>query len=153
MCVRVHNLERGNMDTQAIAEKVENILNETELPEGALLYGVSLGKEADDETPSVCLIKVHPDIYEMLESKDALVAKMFDYAVVVTTGWAAPLAPNGEVTSAPSEHAERRRVRLTICANRESVVNILRFPDTDEVITDTGHAEGSLANAIKQFVS
>jgi hypothetical protein len=140
------------MDTQAIAEKVENILNETELPEGALLYGVSLGKE-EDETPSVCLIKVHPDIYELLESKDALVAKMFDYAVVVTTGWAAPLAPNGEVTSAPSEHAQRRRVRLTICANRENVVNILRFPDTDEVVTDPGQAEGSLAIAVKQFVS
>jgi hypothetical protein len=89
-------------------------------------------------------------VYELLEQPKE---EAFDYFGVVTTGWAAPLNEDGGIDSAPSEHAERRRVRLMVVASREDVVSVLRFKDEpDAIITDEGKATGSLADAIQQFV-
>jgi hypothetical protein len=77
---------------------------------------------------------------------------MFDAAAVVTTGWAAPLAADGTIEGAPSEHAERRRVRLIVVVADNGVASALRFADEpDDVITDPGSATGSLAEAINRF--
>jgi hypothetical protein len=77
---------------------------------------------------------------------------MFDAAAIVTTGWAAPLGPDGTVDGAPSEHALRRRVRLVVVVADHGVASVLRFADDpDEVVTDPGSATGSLADAITRF--
>lgn len=121
--------------------------------EGAHLYGVALG-DGDGEI-AITLIDTHPDVYDLLDStENALVASGFAYTLVVTTGWASPLNENGEVEGRPSEHAQRRRVRLSIVANYESVASVLRFADDpDNVVTDAGEATGSLNDAIRNFVA
>lgn len=149
------------MDTVQVAEKVENHLhsllegkgnaNPYSL-DGARLYGVSL--EGDD-TPSLAFIAQHPDIYDLLaDSVNARIASAYHYTLVVTTGWAAPLDENGEVNGAPSQNPLRRRVRLAVVANYTSVASVLRFEDEPEApITDPGDATGSLADAIREFVT
>lgn len=149
------------MDTIQVAEQVESKLHNLlgELPHGnpyelsgARLYGVSFG---DTGEVSLDFISEHGDVYDLLDNgNNAVVASGFTYTLVVTTGWAAPLNADGEVEGAPSAHPNRRRVRLAVVANRESVASVLRFQDApDEPITDPGEATGSLADAIKQFVS
>jgi hypothetical protein len=132
-----------------IAETAEACINDMfsfEIPK-AHLYGVTV---ADGQT-SIKLLSTHADVYELLEQPKE---EAFDYFGVVTTGWAAPLNADGEVDGKPSEHAQRRRVRLMVVASREDVVSVLRFADEpDEIITDEGNAVGSLADAIQQFVS
>lgn len=148
------------MDTVEIAEQIEkeihSLLSKGDEPtpfvmEGAHLYGVDYTAEG---APKLMFIESHPDVYDLLANDhNALVASAYAWTLVVTTGWAAPLNANGNIDQPPSQHAERRRVRLTCIANRQSVASVLRFADQpDDVITDEGSASGSLADAIQQFV-
>jgi hypothetical protein len=93
---------------------------------------------------------VHPDIYEGLAE---LIDGDYTFPtakglIVVTTGWAAPLNANGEVEGMPSEHAQRRRVRLISYKSHEATCSSLSFEDDDEVVYDEGSAIGSLADAL-----
>jgi hypothetical protein len=148
------------MDTVEIAEQIEaefhSLLSKGDEPtpfvmEGAHLYGVDYTAEG---TPKLMFIESHADVYDLLDNDyNALVASNYAWTLVVTTGWAAPLNANGNIDQPPSQHAERRRVRLACIANRQSVASVLRFADEpDDVITDEGKASGSLADAIQQFV-
>ena len=125
-------------------------LGSFELP-GARLYGVNVaGRSADD--PNMCFLAQHPDVYELLDSPSSALARMFDAAAIVTTGWAAPLSADGSVDGAPSAHALRRRVRLVVVVADNGVASVLRFADDpDEIVTDPGSATGSLAEAINRF--
>jgi hypothetical protein len=93
------------------------------------------------------------DVYELLDTTmvaDALQA--YGYASVITCGWAAPLADDGESNEvAPSKHPKRRRVRLVLVTDGISIASVLRFSDTqDETMVDEGQATGSLADALLQ---
>ena len=57
---------------------------------------------------------------------------------------------NGEVDGAPSEHPERRRVRLTAIALREEgQASVIEFADTPgDYTTDAGEATGPLATQL-----
>jgi hypothetical protein len=100
----------------------------------------------------MCFLAQHPDVYELLDAPSSALARMFDAATIVTTGWAAPLGPDGTVEGAPSEHAQRRRVRLVVVVADHGVASVLRFADQpDDVVTDPGSATGSLAEAITRF--
>ena len=106
---------------------------------------------------SVELITSNGDVYDLIDSAiEDKSTEGLDGIAVLTCGWAAPL-PKGDDDDdhvAPSQHPERRRVRLVICANREGVASVLRFQDTpDEITTDEGSAKGSLADAILALVS
>jgi len=110
---------------------------------------------------SVELITSNGDVYELIDSAiENKSTEGLDGVAVLTCGWAAPL-PKGETADdddddrvPPSQHPERRRVRLVICANREGVASVLRFQDTpNEITTDEGSAKGSLADAILALVS
>ena len=142
-------------DIIGIAEKAEDNLNTLLASDGfdlssARLYGVTLGGE---EGIMLSLLSEHPDVYDLLESKKAKLALAFDFIGVVTVGWAAPLNEDGSIDGTPSQHAKRRRVRLMLVADKESVASVLRFADDpDEPITDPGSATGSLADAVQKFV-
>ena len=145
---------QGDTDIMQIAVHTEQRLHLAidtfELP-GARLYGVNLG-DSLEPSPAPCYLSQHPDVYELLEAPGSGLARMFDAAAVVTTGWAAPLDENGNVNGAPSQHAQRRRVRLTVLVANSGVASVLRFADEpDHVITDPGSATGSLAEAINRF--
>ena len=141
-------------DIVEIAVAVESLLHRTidsfELP-GARLYGVNCA-DRDLSDASVCFLAQHPDVYQLLEAPGSALARMFDAAAIVTTGWAAPLGPDGTVEGAPSEHAERRRVRLVVTVANHGTASVLRFADRpDDIVSDPGSATGSLAEAIDHF--
>lgn len=96
----------------------------------------------------------HGDIYELMERDDsALTAMTSDYIALVTCGWAAPIINDDDDDFRPSLHPERRRVRLVITADRNSVVSVLRFEDeADDPVVDEGTATGSLADALRDLM-
>lgn len=131
-------------------KRLHHAIDSFELP-GARLYGVNLGDSLEPR-PAPCFLSQHPDVYELLEAPGSGLARMFDAAAIVTTGWAAPLDEDGKVNGAPSQHAQRRRVRLTVLVANSGVASVLRFADEpEEVVTDPGSATGSLAEAIIRF--
>lgn len=133
-----------------VEDKIHQSLDSFELS-GARLYGVNCA-DRTAATTSLCFLASHPDVYALLDAPSSALARMFDAAAVVTTGWAAPLAADGTVDGAPSEHALRRRVRLVVTVADQGVASVLRFADApDDVVTDPGSATGSLADAITRF--
>jgi hypothetical protein len=91
---------------------------------------------------------------------------MFDAAVVLTCGWAAPIdrsdkndhhddGDHDDVDDKklpPSQHPQRRRVRLVVVVGDQGVGSVLRFADTPkEIVTDAGSARGSLADAVNNL--
>ena len=91
---------------------------------------------------------------------------MFDAAVVLTCGWAAPIDHDELATGLtetetetetsedipPSQHPLRRRVRLVVAVCDKGVASVLRFADTpNDIVTDAGAARGSLADAVKDL--
>lgn len=97
----------------------------------------------------------HGDIYELIESlnDDKIIANSnFDYFTLITHGWAAPLNNDGEIDGAPSQHPERRRVRLIVAVdvrNSKDMASIMEFSDDPEnLIYDHGNATGALAEAV-----
>lgn len=110
------------------------------------------------------LIDVNPeiasagDIYDLLESVTPATVAKFTALGIVTCGWAAPMPENRDIADedipAPSQHKQRRRVRLFICANREGMASVLRFQDEpEETVTDSGEARGPLAEAIADLMN
>ena len=101
---------------------------------------------------STSLIMEHGDIYEMLENPVAsAVAIASDSVVVSTCGWASPNNA-GEQMIPPSQHSERRRVSLLICANSTETASVIRFSDDwENPIYDEGEAVGFLADAVKML--
>ena len=145
----------------AIATQVEEQVSEILKLRGSFdtkraeLYGLTFDTNGG---VSVELITSNGDVYELIDNAiDNKSTEGLDGVAVLTCGWAAPLPKaddDDDDQVAPSQHPERRRVRLVICANREGVASVLRFQDTpDEITTDEGSAKGSLADAILALVS
>ena len=101
---------------------------------------------------STSLIMEHGDIYEMLENPVAsAIAIASDSVVVSTCGWASPNNA-GEQFIPPSQHSERRRVSLLICANSTETASVIRFSDDwENPVYDEGEAVGILADAVKML--
>ena len=100
------------------------------------------------------LVAEHGDVYEMLDSVEAQAVAMLSDAVIVSTcGWAAPRNDDGtDDDIRPSEHPERRRVRLLVCANGTETASVIRFTDDwTNPIFDEGQATGSLADAVQSL--
>lgn len=147
------------MDILKLAVTAEAVLHDTldgEFPDPfsmdtARLYAVSLDTHGEVTTT---LVARHPDIYTLLDDTDPdlLASEGAKFVLIATTGWAAPLNEYGEAEGAPSQHAQRRRVRLMVCASRDSVASVLRFADEpDNIVTDEGAATGSLNDAVREF--
>lgn len=117
----------------------------------ALLF--SLNGVNDYGTGLVTKEHWHGDVYELLASPKARsVAKDSEFVAILTCGWASPVTQDGDDEVPPSQHPERRRVRLFIVASRRGVASVLRFrDDPTNPITDDGQARGSLADAVQQL--
>jgi hypothetical protein len=120
----------------------ENIIKNTgHEMSNAVLYGVT-------EDGSNFELGRAPDVYDLLDGEypSAGVVGL----AVHTTGWAAPLNPDGEVEGAPSKHPERRRVALVAVMTAEGMGSALSFADDpDEIITDSS-GTGQLSDALKK---
>jgi hypothetical protein len=101
------------------------------------------------------LVGEHGDVYEMLDSVEAQAVAMLSDAVIVSTcGWASPIADGDDEYEgvAPSQHPERRRVRLLVCANGKETASVIRFTDDwENPVFDEGQARGSLADAVNSL--
>lgn len=132
--------------TLEFAKSIElNLHNQRKLGfdmEQACLYGV-------DTDGLIVLCDRHSDIYDLLDGTDvADYLTVYSHIAVATTGWA---SPTDDSDVPPSQHKDRRRVRLIVVADKDSMVSALRFSDNaEEVITDEGKAIGSLADAITE---
>jgi hypothetical protein len=89
----------------------------------ARLYGISIVDEEgatrnEDGALRITFLAEHGDVYELLEAQTSAIVRMFDAAVVLTCGWAAPIRDedddDNETSVPPSQHPERRRVRLVV---------------------------------------
>ncbi len=148
------------METYSLLEKVE--MTEALINANGLGYNLPMARlysiiEQENEQVSMTLADEHGDVYDLLANRNTLkVAKVSDYIVVVTCGWASPIDPDRDPNDdevAPSQHPKRRRVRLVVMAGKEGMASALRFSDNpDEVITDDGNAVGSLASALHDLM-
>jgi hypothetical protein len=110
-------------------------------------------RPSENEGVVVELVSSHPDVYELIDeviAETPFSVRSSDILAILTSGWAAPLNANGEVEGMPSEHPQRRRVRLMACVRRSDLkmVSIVRFTETDETQMDEGSATGALADAM-----
>lgn len=94
----------------------------------------------------------HPDVYDGLFHAGLGASNPLAIGMaVVSTGWAAPLGADGEPDGMPSQHAERRRVRLTAISTNNGQASLIEFADDEgEYIIDEGQATGSLAEALAE---
>ena len=107
---------------------------------------------AVDEIGDAVKIDQHPNVYGLIAENVGEIPDHATAVVVVTTGWAAPLNENGEVEGAPSEHAQRERVRLSVYVPRDAApVSVVMFASGRETVTDENHATGTLADAIAEM--
>lgn len=144
------------MNLEQTAKEVESKLHYEFLGDDGfrLLKSQLYGVIVSDEGVNFTLVNENSDVYDLLnDPSNKAMNGAFDFVTVVTTGWAAPLNENGEPDGAPSHHPERRRVRLSIVANRDFIANVLRFQDEpDDTVVDLGEAQGTLAEAIADFL-
>ncbi len=145
---------------EAIDKKLHGLLKQEKPPapfsiKQARLYGVNV--KSDCELASLCLIGENPDIYDLMsEVHHARTAKLFHYFFFVTTGWAAPIGDNGEPSDErPSEHPQRRRVRLLLVGSESGeVITVLRFGDNpEEMEIQDENGKGELMNSLLAFAS
>lgn len=136
--------------TLELAKSVEQNLNDYKKlgfhMDKACLYGV-------DGEGLIVLCDKNNDVYELLEDgciPDYLT--VYSHIAVATTGWASPMTDDEVANDVPpSQHKDRRRVRLVVLADKNSMASVLRFSDEpDEIITDEGKALGALADAINE---
>lgn len=91
------------------------------------------------------------DVYQLLGDLESIVKLIpYDGFGIVTVGWAAPLAKdNDDFDGPPSQHPEKRRVRLfCYCNSQGNVSSSIRFKDNNEVTYDENQATGSLKDAM-----
>lgn len=107
---------------------------------------------AIDENGNAEVAGEHGDVYELLDNPlSSLVAKMSHAVAVETCGWAAPVSniDDDDEVVIPSQHPQRRRVRLFAVHNGKGFASALRFGDDWlNPVYDYGDAQGNLADAI-----
>jgi hypothetical protein len=121
----------------------------------AIAYGVLVNSDLNVQIEQ---IGSDGDIYDMLNNNPALASqvKNYDFITIETCGWAAPIKDGNDESNdlAPSQHPERRRVRLLVSANTSLQFgsSISFSDDLENPVYDYGDARGALAEAIEDFI-
>lgn len=140
-------------NAQQTLEKIHELLDFDKSSATAVAYGIT--KDTDNNLVYK-IIGEGLDVYDLIESINDDKSQMnSNYVTLKTTGWAAPLNSKGEVEGAPSEHPERKRVRLFVSVdidNKEVLGSSLEFEGENEIIYDLNSATGSLQMAIVSLV-
>jgi len=122
----------------------------------AKAFGIMLNDNLDIQIES---IKTSADVYELINDSPEVFAAVneYDLITIATCGWAAPLNKDNDENNdiAPSQHPERRRVRLLTTANTNSQFgSSIAFNDNpDEPVFDYGNARGALADAVMELIN
>jgi hypothetical protein len=121
----------------------------------ARLYGIVVNDVlglADDHGQAArsSFIEEHRDVYALINGAAGFLARSFDAAAIVTTGWAAPMAEDGSLTHRPRRHPERRRVRAVAVVNDDGIASVIRFEDDPEqFITQSNRGVGEVVDAME----
>jgi len=122
-------------------------------PEHNIIYSVCEELDDDLQVPSVTFSEIAEggDIYQLLGSTNVHDAcRVSDCVAVLTSGWASPADSIKDCP--PSQHPDRRRVRLICLTDESGMASVIRFSDDiDNPIVDAGTATGSLADALQQM--
>ena len=117
----------------------------------AILFAV---ETFNGETPMTVPIGMNKDIYDMLEDHD-MAKELAPYTKfgIVTCGWASPIRDGNDEENSlrPSEHPEKRRVRLFTMLHETDFLSSIRFEDDPEVIYDEDKSSGDLKDAMLNF--
>ena len=140
-----------------VVENIHNTVNYAFDSKHCEAFGVLIDEELNVQIKK---IDSSSDIYDMLDTdNDELLSQINDYDMIsfATNGWAAPVG-KGEDDEysdlAPSQHPEKRRVRLLSSANIHDQVgsSILFSDDIDSPVYDYGDARGTMATAIIELM-
>ena len=121
----------------------------------ARMYGIVVNDPAglrDDHAGSAraSFIDEHRDVYAMITGAPGVLARSFDAAAVVTCGWAAPLDDDGTVSTRPSRHPDRRRVRAVAVVSDDGIASVVRFEDEPDVpMAEAGRGTGEVIDALE----
>jgi len=121
----------------------------------AIAYGVLVN---DDLNVQLEQIGSNGDVYDMLNDNPAIAiqVKNYDFITIESCGWAAPIKDGNDEDNdlAPSQHPQKRRVRLLVSANTSLQFgsSITFNDDLDNPVYDYGNARGALAEAIEDFI-
>lgn len=117
------------------------------LPE-AVLFGI---ETFIGEPPLIVPIDKNADVYDMMYSENtAKEISVYTKFAVVTCGWASPME-DGELEEnslPPSQHPERKRVRLTVFYADGKINTALTFKGDKEPDLHMGNGDGDLKEAI-----
>ena len=117
----------------------------------AILFGI---ETFNGEPPLTVAICGENDVYDMLENEEnAKQLAPYTKFGVVCCGWAAPFPTDGseyDDSIRPSQHENRRRVRLFTMYYDGDVLSSIRFSDDNDnpIYDSAGDASGSLQDAI-----
>lgn len=131
----------------AIAEKLGDSFEQSL----AILFAVDYVR---GEVPVIKQISEDTDVYEMLDDTfNAILLHETGYSgfAISTTGWASPITSEEDEEIAPSQHPQRKRVRLMTLCNRGQMGSSIRFKGEQDVTYDQGNAKGSLASAMRDM--
>jgi hypothetical protein len=146
------------MSNETIVKLAEATYHELGKEEEGDNFSMKLAKAfAVEVGGTIRVIGTHGDVYELLESIAGRKLLATDIAIgVETCGWASPIKEgvDDDEQVPPSQHPDRRRVRLISLVTRQfQVASAMGFADTpDEVITDAGTARGTLAEELMSTV-
>src|SRR5262245_49681380 len=90
------------------------------------LYGIVVNDAAalHDECAAAArssFIGEDRDAYALIGGASGVLARSFDAAAIVTSGWAAPLNATGGLDERPKRHPARRRVRAVVAVSDDGV--------------------------------
>ena len=145
-----------NSQFELIVQEIQDKIDYEFDSKYAKVFGVMLNDNFDIQFEP---IKTGADVYELINDSPEVFEAVneYDLITIATCGWAAPIDnDNSEFNeTAPSQHPERRRVRLLTTANTNSQFgSSISFKDTpDEPVFDYGNAKGALADAITELIN
>ena len=93
------------------------------------------------------------DVYKLLDNKnvlEALTAFIEPRFIIVTCGWASPLDNNDE-SMKPSQHPDRKRVRLSIAVDDKNIISVIRFKDDKSNPQTETNGSGTLADQCREL--
>ena len=146
-----------NEQFESIIEKINNQVNYEFDSKFAVVYGVTI-----DNDLSITMEKIdaNGDVYDLIDIDNTTLMDQvnnYDLITLATCGSAAPITSDDDEDNdvAPSQHPQKRRVRLVTSANinGQSGSTILFQDDIENPVYDYGNAKGSLADAITHVLS
>jgi hypothetical protein len=155
--VRKHSVDVTNpiLDTALWLERRLHTSLGFHLPT-ARMYGIvvndprGLGDDRDHGAARSSFIDDGRDVYALIAGTPGIVARSFDAAAVVTTGWAAPVDGHGDPSTPASRHPDRRRVRAVAAVGDGGVASVVRFEDDpDRWFADDGRGVGDVIDALE----